>query len=1149
MANLTIDIVTKYDQSLQGAQKLTDSYKKMGKQLIETSEEGKVADEIQKKYIASLNAALLGLENETNALAASKAQVKLLTQERAKMTVSLGSNAELVKKLSDAIEKETENMKSLEAESKKVSRSGMKEFEKSSGNAASKLLSVAKNILKFQLLMGPITGAIRGFKNTLSDSVKVAAEAEQVFNKLSTVFTGLEDSAKAAASAIANDLGVATSTAASALSTVGDLLQAQGMGTSESLTTATSWVSQFQDIIAFKDLNMTLEEFAQNFMSGAAGNLRNFRTFGSIVKESAVNARLAAEGYDKLTGSELELAKMTTRATMALEQQENAIGATEREWDSMLSINRRLNEAWKEYKENLGEGLNDILKPMKEWLTDILAKSNQLKDIFAFLNKGSDITIHVKNDSLDDTYLEVMKQVADAKFGKEGGQSLGGKWLLSLESGMAQIAGGLLGLAGRTEEQKYYSAVISSAEKQKTLTGDITAQGLADVAIASIEVLGHDFNDTIEAIRENGRTLKEDVIEDAREIVNAYLEQQASIKAFNTQLLTAAENYDNFTESLANLGHLKMEGTNYSSVLSMLGGNYSEDVASDWANNLQISIRQALRQMGSLSTTDFMDPIEMAMGVGNEEQAYKDWLNEIKDLYTLLYNRQKKFGDVEDKTLENVIALWGQVNDELTKYQNGINAKSAFDSGMASLQSSTVSYQRQMELVGLDEFESQVKQLGFAFEDMKAQFASFTEEELVELGIDLNALDAEFQNQIDAYKKLYDAQKSYSDKIAAQTSALSIVSGAQQSAVDRALVSAKTGKNIQVGERVFYNINSEQAKLVVEYNKTTKQLREDLEKLEKSVNDAGQTVYDFGNGISMTGEEINTVMYDELIGSMEDLADATEVVSTAWKDIGNRALGSTGTLGSVIQQFTDGEGDIWSDIVNALLGILENTEGWSDIAATLNQIFEMFEPVVDALIDLILSLPWEDIIFMLKIIASAITTIMAAVTAVQTVIKWFWDNLKTALHNLGEIIKHPLNANNRDKWDYRSWADLAKTLADQEKAYLDRLDRIWAVNEKIERNTNKNDLMKVLEDLHARGIINEQQYNEGARVIQKDMIFDPVPIRDSQYIVPQSSGSTVISYGGFTINISGSNPEETIRLLFRELEKNGVYLNANLGAF
>ena len=42
--NLTVDIVTKYDQSLQGAAKVTDSYKKLGKQLVETSQEGKAAD-------------------------------------------------------------------------------------------------------------------------------------------------------------------------------------------------------------------------------------------------------------------------------------------------------------------------------------------------------------------------------------------------------------------------------------------------------------------------------------------------------------------------------------------------------------------------------------------------------------------------------------------------------------------------------------------------------------------------------------------------------------------------------------------------------------------------------------------------------------------------------------------------------------------------------------------------------------------------------------------------------------------------------------------------------------------------------------------------------------------------------------------------
>ena len=232
---------------------------------------------------------------------------------------------------------------------------------KTSSDYFKKLFDTTKNVLVFRAIM-KVINSIAGLNNFLKDSVQVAAEAEQVFSKLNTVF-GETSGAMSRAISLATKLGTATSTAASALSTVGDLLQAQGQTTLESLSTASEWVSQFQDIIAFKDINMSLEEFAQNFMSGAAGNLRNFRTFGSIVRESAVNAELAKKGLDKLTGSELELAKMTARAEMALEQQKNAIGATQREWDTMLSTNRRYEESLKSLKENMG----NYLEPMTKW--------------------------------------------------------------------------------------------------------------------------------------------------------------------------------------------------------------------------------------------------------------------------------------------------------------------------------------------------------------------------------------------------------------------------------------------------------------------------------------------------------------------------------------------------------------------------------------------------------------------------------------------------------------------------------------------------------------------------------------------------------------------------------------------------------------
>lgn len=279
------------------------------------------------------------------------------------LKMQYASVAEQIQKATEQITNESKPIENTAKSVEEVSKAtdSLAVNTKKASSYWSKLFDTTKNILMFRVIMNVIN-SIADLSDFLGDSIQVAAEAEQVFSKLNTVF-GETSGAMSRAISLATKLGTATSTAASALSTVGDLLQAQGQTTTQSLETASEWVSQFQDIIAFKDINMSLEEFAQNFMSGAAGNLRNFRTFGSIVRESAVNAELAKKGLDKLTGSELELAKMTIRAEMALEQQKNALGATQREWDTMLSVQRRYEESLKSLKENMG----NYLEPMTKW--------------------------------------------------------------------------------------------------------------------------------------------------------------------------------------------------------------------------------------------------------------------------------------------------------------------------------------------------------------------------------------------------------------------------------------------------------------------------------------------------------------------------------------------------------------------------------------------------------------------------------------------------------------------------------------------------------------------------------------------------------------------------------------------------------------
>ena len=1056
MANLTIDIVTKYDQSLQGAQKITDSYKKMGKQLIETSNEGKVADEVQRKYIASLNAALLGLENETNALAASKAQIKLLTQERGKMTASLGANADLVKKLSSAIEEETENMKKLETESRKVSKGGMAELEKSSGNAATKLLSVAKNILKFQLLMGPITGAIRGFKNTVSDSIKVAAEAEQVFNKLSTVFYGLEDSALAAANAISSKLGVATSTAASALSTVGDLLQAQGMGTSASLSAATDWVSQFQDIIAFKDINMSLDEFAQNFMSGAAGNLRNFRTFGSIVKESAVNARLAAQGLDKLTGSELELAKMTARATIALEQQENAMGATEREWESALSVNRRLSEAWKEYKENLGETINRTLKPMKSWLTEILDYSNDITRALKEID-GGEFTVKVQQETSEDFIKRVRavyQSVPRTVKYNEGEMSF---WERASEA---------LGLAGGATAQQLYSEPLS-------------AKQLRDIMLAT----GANKQQLMEAA-EGGVT--QDMADEAERLVNAYRDLQSAVEEAKNEILSSAESFDNFTESLANLAHISVRSTNLAAIGEGVNEYNYEDLLQSFGQTAigqtNTVLRSVLRQFGAFNTDTFTSDFDKAFGTGNKADAYTAWMNEIKDLYTILYNREVQFGDVGQQTLDDVIDMWGMVNRQLQEYNAGLEQAKLDQDALATAQSVAGSYRTQLNNYGLSDYEITRNELqgnianartgaeANLYEDALRDFNNITAKGLIASFSGLsNATKLATLRMDDTEKSLYELDRRYAEASASEALTL-----------------------------------------------------DDEKLLQAAYEEEKQSILDLAEAQQKLKEE-------------EEAAAKAAAQLATWAATGDRALGATGTLGSVVGQFTDGEGDIWSDIVNALLTIMENTEGWSDIAATLDQIFEMFEPVVDAIINLIVALPWDEIIKALKVVATAIVIIVEVVRGIVEVFKWLWHNLKAVLNNIWEAITHPFGG--ASYASFESFDDLLATIHKVANDTQKELGDIKDVNENIERNTRDDDVLKTLRELYATRVIDEDQFYKGARVIQKDMVFDPVPAGSPKYVSGQTRTSAVINYGGLTFYVQGTDPEETARAVVRKLQE------------
>lgn len=1108
MAELNIKITTKYDQAQQGFEKVTKSVKAYRKELIEARASGENVAAAENDYILALNKALQQTDYMKEGTAALKSQMKILKTEVFELNSAFGSSDEIVKSVNGALEDTQKASGGTTTALKKVT-ANMKDVDKASGGATTKLLSVAKNILKFQLLMGPITGAIRGFKNTISDFMKVAAEAEQTFSKLRTVFAGVGDSAASMAKSLAGSIGVASSTAAGALSTVGDLLQAQGMGTSESLNVAGEWVSKFQDIIAFKDINMSLEEFAQNFMSGAAGNLRNFRTFGSIVKESAVQARLASEGLDQLTGSELELAKMTTRATIALEQQENAMGATQREWDTMLSVNRRLNEAWKEYKENLGETLNRILKPAKTWLTDILDYTNDvtraLKEI-----EGGEFTVKVEQATTED-FLSVVSRVLMSMTQEMVVPDNMSFWDRLVEA--TALSG------GATVQQVYASHAL-------------TAEQLRDVMLAT----GANRDQLMQAAIGSGVNITPQLLGEAEALVIAFKDAADAAARYAKETETEAGNLDNFLEALMGI---KGVGTGLSAGELMLGSDSFE-------NQIKEAISQAsedaLNNIRSTKLSGFVSAIDLALGEVDETDMLKGKANSLRTLYTTLFNQFTKDKTLQQNAgiLKSVLSQYQQTLAEEQRIIAGREKAATFKSGLTSMRGTTSGYAREMSLVGLSELDAQIAQITFSFDDLKAQFAGMTDDELKEFGIDLALLDEELQNQIQAYTNLYNKQKDYETLIAAQTDARNILSRFQGNQADAAAIAGYVGKRLDVnGTIAADSMNESQAEYYNSWRKEAAVIQDDLKKITYTLNAAGEKVYDFGDGLLLTGNEINEIMDNELIRNMKDLAEVVKDTAAEWR---RNLWNSINPAANYIDAYKQGQENFdfkGGGLVALLIELLKNTETFKTVMSIvtdtivpiLDGILKPLLPVLRVLQQFLDNLPW-DIIF--EIFRAVSVVVVAALDVITRILGTISAVVKTIYYAVTL------------QWGKISgvWEDFIADQRNITSRTEDALDELVDMTFKIERNTEKDDL-KTLNELLARGIINEKQYNAGARVLQKDMIFDPVIPSYPSYAATAPTMTTV-SYGGITIVINGNDPAEIERTLNRYFEKQGISYNEPL---
>lgn len=985
-------------------------------------------NDVVNRYAISMNELNPAISQNEAALKAWKAMIEsVITKGGAFGSETLEYIKMQYASVSNEIEKlnisQNENIKALEQSDTTIKNTALsfskysKEVESANKVSAyfTKMLKTIPNVIGFRIVMNLIKN-IANIKNILSESAKAAAEAEQVFSKLNTVF-GETSGAMNEVLDLSSKIGVASSTAASALSTVGDLLQAQGQTTVESLQTASKWVSQFQDIIAFKDINMSLEEFAQNFMSGAAGNLRNFRTFGSIVRESAVNAELAKKGLDKLTGSELELAKMTTRAEMALEQQKNAIGATQREWDTMLSVNRRYDEAVKAMKESFGDWTNNIIKPIKKWWTEILEEINKANNAQEqFISGKKNINVYDLSDNIDFSkfYEKISSAVSTGLYDSDSGMKYA---LIETESAILKFG------ASAEDIQKVILRLYDVFDDN-----DIFASG-------------EKFSDFVDRLQKSIQKISKD-----REFEN-------QVESWNSGLKNLAETADAFIESLAELNGVTGVSSDF---VDMLTGNISSEKIAErkWNeiySSIQENIGKAIESIKDTTIDGYINITESLFGDDSVQNAYTSWLGEVESMYTILYNRMVKYGDVTQQQLDEVYSKWKDIKKEAEKYSK---LQSAFETGATN-----GSYSDSIRLA------------------LKAQKNQ-------------KVIDKSPNYYPEGFAKAYaEIQLYYEDLFA-----LGNLSIEEQNKLSK----KREEEKVQLKEYLTLlekeNAAKEKATQLEELVSGTADYQKQLEQL--GMSDYEKTIDDFNRMLAEATDNDVIIAIVNLKNAFKELTKATneynaeQEMKKKWEDLGTQASDSLGEFGTLISSFGSGG---MPDLLSTLVQIVSQTEAFTRLSSiltdsilpVLNAFLEPIIPLIDQLSSIISNLAQSVLIPFFPIlqgisaaIAGLFGVVDATFSAIVSSIKW---TMGWALGWIEDAVNTVVGwfGGGKADWGFIDWRNEnpGQVFKDKINKTNDTIEKILGYSMEIADNTSDNDFDTYKKLLLAKEI-NQETYNK-----------------------------------------------------------------------
>lgn len=198
-------------------------------------------------------------------------------------------------------------------------------------------------------------------------SVKAASDVEQSFGAVESVFGKAAGQVKAYAETAATNVGLAKSEYAGLAAVVGSQLQSMGVEQTASAAKTDELIKMGADLAA------TFGGSVSDAVGAVGSLLRGERDpierYGVAIKAADVEARLAADGQDKLTGAARKTAEAQATLKLLTEATSNAHGAFGRESNTLAGQQERLRAQFENVKATVGAGLTPVLTALLGFVT------------------------------------------------------------------------------------------------------------------------------------------------------------------------------------------------------------------------------------------------------------------------------------------------------------------------------------------------------------------------------------------------------------------------------------------------------------------------------------------------------------------------------------------------------------------------------------------------------------------------------------------------------------------------------------------------------------------------------------------------------------------------------------------------------------